>query len=169
VFLPEATVAPGMRANEERAADVTWARVRRQTQLVVHLPHGPQSLGTTLNSAIARGLQVLAHCSLPDAGGTTWLLVVADDWLGREALEAAGYRTLAEQVVLVEASPRASAAARLGRSLAETDIAVLYSYAMPGSDDRLIAVFKTADDERVLRILQAQLGAPESQGRKIVA
>jgi hypothetical protein len=152
---PRTRLAPGPAA----PASLAWARVRRLTQLVVHVAHGQDPLGPTINAAIGRGLEVLADAALPDAGGTTWLLVVEQDWCGREVLSAAGLGYLVEPVVLVEAGPRASAVAQLGRCLAEANLTVQYSYAVARGADRLVAVFKTHDDEAALRLLQAGLGA----------
>jgi hypothetical protein len=89
------------------------------------------------------------------------LLVVDDEHLGRVALAAAGLPHQSESVLLVEVSPRAGAATRLNRRLAAARIEVVYSYATSAVDDRLTAVFKTADDEYALRVLQAGAGDVE--------
>jgi len=140
-----------------RTARTAARGVQRTRQFILRANGDAEAPLRLLTAAHSRGLQVLAHNAFRDPEGTVWLLVVNDDRLAEQELATAGYRYESEPVVLVEARPRAAVAARLTRSFAENDIEVLYSYAMPVSDDRLVAVFKTADDEAASRLMQAAL------------
>lgn len=133
----------------------TTIQVQRRTQLILRCEIKQRSLALLLNGASLPGLKVLACCALYDCQGTTWLLVVDDDQLGRETLAAARLPHRTESVLLVEVAPRSGAATRLSRHLAAAKIDVVYSYAAPAVDDRLTAVFKTTDDEYAMRVLQA--------------
>jgi hypothetical protein len=138
-------------------------KIRRRPQLILRFEKGQESPTMALDSTNRRGFKVLAHCVLRDCHGITWLLVVDDDQLGREMLEAAGLPYRAESVLLVEMAPRVGAATRLSRTLAAAKIDVVYSYATPASDDRLTAVFKTADDDYTMRVLQAACGEADDR------
>ena len=142
-------------ARERVMAEVApWTVVRRKTELVLRLERRQGPLKTVLGSLVARGIKVMAHCSFSDWNGTTLLLVVENDLLARQILEAAGFKYRTESVVLVEASRETGGAARLGHSLADAGIDVVYSYVAMAGDEKLAAVFKTVNDDAAVRVLQ---------------
>ena len=139
-----------------------YIRVRRRTELILRV-EGTQEIGERIiASAIDRGLQVLASCSLPH---NVWLLVVENEELARKVLDAAPIEFRIESILLVEAAPRIAAITRLDQSLRRSNVDVIYSYAVPAEGDQLIAVFKTQDDDRVMRALLAGVGDEGSARR----
>src|SRR5436853_102987 len=64
-----------------------------------------------------------------------------------------------------EDAPRIAAITRLDQSLRRSNVDVIYSYAVPAEGDQLIAVFKTQDDDRVMRTLLAGVGDEGSARR----
>ena len=130
-------------------------QVHKKTELVLRIDRGHGPLKTVLDAILDRGVKILAQCSFTDWNGTTLLLVVEDDLIGRHALEATGFRYRTESVVLVETSRRVGSAAQLGQSLASAGIDIVYSYVASSENDRLVAVFKTVNDDEAVRVLAA--------------
>jgi len=136
-----------------------YIRVRRKTELILRVEREQKIVEQIVAGAIDRGLKVLASYSLPNAN--IWLLVVENDEVAREALDAAAIKFHVESVLLVEATPRIAAITQLDKSLRRSDINVIYSYAVPSDGDQLIAVFKTDDDNRVIPVLLSSMGDQE--------
>src|SRR5437868_14948567 len=133
-------------------ASSVYIRVRRRTELILRV-EGEREIGERIVAdAIDRGLQVLASCSLSH---NVWLLVVENEEFARKVLDAAPIEFRIESILLVEAAPRIAAITRLDQSLRRSNVDVIYSYAVPAEGDQLIAVFKTQDDDRVMRVLLA--------------
>jgi hypothetical protein len=147
---------------EDTPAPSVYIRVRRRTELILRVK-GTQEIGEQIiASAIDRGLQVLASCSLSH---NVWLLVVENEELARKVLDATTIEFRIESVLLVEAAPRIAAITQLDQSLRRSNVDVIYSYAVPAEGDQLIAVFKTQDDDRVMRALLAGVGDEGSARR----
>jgi hypothetical protein len=143
-------------------------KIRRKMQLIIQNGHG-QAANTperVINDAIAGGLKVLASRSVPNGNGGVRLLVVEDDSIAREALDAAAVKYCTESVLLVEASPRVPAITRLAQCVLRSNINVLYSYAVPNGNSHLTAVFKTQDDDGFIQTVQRAVrdGMNESGG-----
>ena len=146
---------------EQEPTSSVYIRVRRRTELILRVAGEQEAVERIVTDAINRGLKVLASCSPPHEDGNIRLLVIENDEVAREALNAAAIEFRIESVLLVEAAPRIAAITRLDQSLRRSGINVIYSYAVPAEGNQLIAVFKTQDDDRVMRALLAGTGDGE--------
>jgi hypothetical protein len=87
------------------------------------------------------------------------LLVTEDPPRAKQALEDAGFDCTANPVVVVGLENRIGAIDQLGLHLQDAGINVLRSYASYARHQEVCAVFKTQDDARAIKVLQAGLGA----------
>ena len=131
------------------------AKARKEIELSVHIGNVPGGLGKVLATVAGHGVNVLAYCSYNDRNEAVVMLVTNDALEAKRALEGAGFPCKADSVVLVGATDRVGAAAKLGASLGDAGIDILYSYASSSGNDEFFAVFKTADDDQAIRVLDA--------------
>ena len=87
------------------------------------------------------------------------LLVTEDPSRSKQALEDAGFDCTTHPVVVVGLENRIGAIDRLGLHLQDAGINVLRSYASYANPQEAYAVFKTKDDARAVKVLQAGLSA----------
>jgi hypothetical protein len=112
----------------------------------------PARLLTTIQ---AQGILVLVHCCFP-ANQCAVTLVVADKpQRARSVLEQAGIKCRTNPVVLVRAPPQPAIAARLGMHLTAAQIGIHYCYTTQVEATAAHVVFKTTDDDRAVRVLEA--------------
>lgn len=131
------------------------AKARKEVELAVRVGNKPGALGDVLATVAARDINVLAYCSYSDRDDAIILLVTENALGAKLAIEAAGFRCKANSVVVVGAPDQVGAAAQLGAHLGMAGIDILYSYGSSAGSDRFFAVFKTMNDERAIRILDA--------------
>ena len=134
-------------------------KARKGVELSVRIGDVPGGLGKVLATVASRGINVLAYCAYSDRNDSVVLLVTDNPLEAKLALEHAGFQCKANSVVLVGAADQVGAAAKLGASLGSAGIDILYSYASSAGTERFFAVFKTADDERAIRVLDAHAWA----------
>jgi len=131
------------------------AKARKEVELAVRVGNKTGALGEILRAVSEAGVNILAYCCYSDRAEGVVLLVTEDALKAKLALEAAGYRCRANTVVVVGAADQVGAAARLGRHLGQAGIDILYSYASSSGAARFCAVFKTADDDSAIRVLES--------------
>ncbi|MGD0651939.1 MAG: hypothetical protein ABSA97_12525 [Verrucomicrobiia bacterium] len=134
-------------------------KARKEVELSVRIGEVLGGLGKALATVASRGINVLAYCAYSDRNDSVVLLVTDNPLDAKLALEHAGFQCKANSVVLVGAADQVGAAAKLGASLGSAGIDILYSYASSAGTDRFFAVFKTADDEQAIRVLDAHAWA----------
>jgi hypothetical protein len=130
------------------------SKAHKEVELAVHVGNQPEGLARVLATVAQYGVKVLAYCAYSEREETVVLLVTENPFDAKRALEGAGYRCKANSVVLVGATEQVAAAAQLGASLRYEGIEILYSYASSAGADRFFTVFKTADDEKAVRVLE---------------
>jgi hypothetical protein len=131
-------------------------KVSRMVELTVRLMDGENTLGNFMASAANCTARVLACCSHCDRSGTIVRVVTEDAEKTAEALAAQGIACRRNSVVVIHTQSSPSAAARVETLLALADIPILYSYSSWDEENHWRIVFKTADDVRAVRRLQAQ-------------
>jgi hypothetical protein len=129
------------------------ARVRREVELAVRLRGQGGDPGEILRVVADSRISVLAHCTYSDREETVVLLVPSDPLRCKDCLEAAGFKSRANPVIIVEARDRVGAAARIGAYLGRSGIEILYSYVAAMAGGESLAVFKTSNDELALGAL----------------
>jgi hypothetical protein len=129
------------------------AKARKEIELSVHIGDVPGGLGKVLATVASCGINILAYCAYTDHNDLVVLLVSDNPLEAKLALERGGFQCKANSVVLVGATDQVGAAAKLGASLGSAGIDILYSYASSSGNDQFFAVFKTADDEQAIRVL----------------
>jgi len=132
------------------------AKARKEVELAVRIGDAPGSLGKALAAVASHGVNVLAYCSYSDRNNSVVLLVTDNPVNAKQALQEVGFQVTANSVVMVGATDQVGAAAKLGASLGSDGIDILYSYASSSGTKDFFAVFKTSDDDRALRVLEAQ-------------
>lgn len=130
-------------------------KARKEVELSVRIGDVPGGLGKVLAIIARRHVNVLAYCSYTDHRDAVVLLVTENPVEAKLALEEAGFQCKANSVVLVGATDQVGAAAKLGASLGDAGVNILYSYASSSGTDQFFAVFKTADDELAMRVLDS--------------
>ena len=130
-------------------------RVHQETELAIRIDNDPGTLGRVLDFVQAEGFHVVAYSSYADWDGAVLLLVVREAWRVKAALEAQGLTCKTNSIVVVDAADRVGTVARCGILLGNAGIEILYSYASVSAMNRCYAVFKTTDEERALRVLDA--------------
>jgi hypothetical protein len=131
------------------------AKARKEVELAVRVGNKTGALGEILRTVSKTGVNILAYCCYSDRDQGVVLLVTEDALTAKLALEGAGYTCRANSVVVVGASDQVGAAAQLGNHLGRAGVDILYSYASSGGTDQFVAVFKTADDDRAIHILES--------------
>jgi hypothetical protein len=131
------------------------AKACKEIELAVRIGDVSGGLGKVLAAVARCRINVLAYCAYSDRSGSVVLLVTENPLEAKLALEHAGFQCKANSVVLVGATDQVGAAAKLGATLGNAGIDILYSYASSSGTDRFFAVFKTADDERAIHVLDA--------------
>ncbi len=135
------------------------AKARKEVELSVRIGDNPGSLGKALAIVASRGVNVLAYCSYNDWNESVVMLVTDNAVDAKRVLEEAGFHVTANSVVLVGASDQIGAAAKLGAALGDDGIDIIYSYASSCGGNNFFAVFKTSDDDRAIRVLEAKAWA----------
>jgi len=135
-----------------------WIKISHKTQFILPIKNGAEAFEETINSAITQGLELVASYSFSNGHGPVRLLLVENASVARNLLNLAAIPHREEPILLVEAAPRIPAILHLNLELQRAQVGVLYSYALPAEDDRLMVVFKTQDDDVALR---AMLGEQE--------
>jgi hypothetical protein len=133
--------------------------VLRETELAIPVDGVPGAEEAVLSTVTERGANVRALCSYNDRDRTMVLLVAEDPPRAKQALEDAGFDCRANPVVVVGLENRIGAIDQLGLHLHEAGINVVRSYASYARDEEAYAVFKTRDDARAIKVLQAGLMA----------
>jgi hypothetical protein len=128
----------------------------KQVEIMVRVEDGPASLSHLMGVVSSSGSEVLAACSYWDQEGAIVMLVTENALRAVHALEAAGYKWKSSEVVLVEMPERPGMAAMLGAKLADAGVNILYSYAFRSERDQSYMVFKTADDDRAIYLLEVE-------------
>ena len=132
-------------------------RARKEVELAVRIGNRPGALGQVLTILAEHGINVLAYCAYSDRDQGVVLLVPDDPYRAKLILKGAGFDCKANTVVLVGADDRVGAAAQLGMHLGHAGIDILYSYASSSGSDEFYAVFKTADDEKAIRVIETRV------------
>jgi hypothetical protein len=130
-------------------------RACKEVELAVRVSNVPGALGKVLSALSTQNINILAYCSYSDRLETVVLLVAQDPFRAKLALEAAGFKCKANPVVLVGAPEHIGAAAEVGAHLGKAGIDILYSYASSTGTGDFYAVFKTADDDRAIHLLES--------------
>ena len=136
------------------------AKARKEVELAVRVGNKPKALGEVLAAVAARHVNVLAYCTYSDCDELVVLLVTDNAFVGKAALQGAGFSCKANSVVLVGATGEMGAAAWIGAHLGMAGVEILYSYASMTSDNHLCAVFKTTNDEQAIMALE---GCPQAR------
>jgi hypothetical protein len=130
------------------------ASVTRQVEITVRITSEPAALGKLMAVVGSCGAEVLAACSYWDHAGTVMMLVTDDAVRTTRALGAAGFQCRSNPILLIETPDKPGLAARLGVKLSAAGIGVLHSYAFRSDRNRSYVVFKTADDDRAMYLLE---------------
>ena len=126
---------------------------RRETELSVRIGHEPQEASATAVIARHPDIEVFAMRSYCTSDDVVLLLVTTNAAKTSHVLEAAGFQSRANPVVLIGPLNRSGWAARIGVELVNVGIEILYSYASHREHDGHYLVFKTSDDDRVIQVL----------------
>jgi hypothetical protein len=126
---------------------------RRETELSVRIGREPQEASATAVIARHPDIEVLAMRSYCASDDVVLLLVTTNAAKTSHVLEAAGFQSRANPVVLIGPLNRSGWAARIGVELVSVGIEILYSYASHRERDRHYLVLKTSDDDRVIEVM----------------
>ena len=148
----------GRKRSAYQTAEGRATSVLRDTELSICLNDVPGGEESVLSAVTEQGANVRALCSYNDRDRMVMLLVTEDPSRAKQALEDAGFDCTANPVVVVGLENRIGAIDRLGLHLQDAGINVLRSYASYGNPQEVCAVFKTQDDARAVKVLQAGLG-----------
>jgi hypothetical protein len=132
-------------------------RVCRQTELAVRPEDESVALTDALEILASRGIGVIAHSLYADWSGMVLLVVTEDVHRAKRALEATGFECESNAVIMVEAPEEIGVVASLGAQLHQAGVPIEYSHMATSGDEMYFAVFKTRDDDRAVRALQADV------------
>jgi hypothetical protein len=152
----------GRRNSARQDARSASASVLREMELSISLNGFPGAEDSILSTVAEQGANIRALCSYSDRHQSVMLLVTEDPPRVKQALEDAGFDCTTASVVVVGLENRIGAIDRLGLHLRDAGINVLRSYASYAGRQEVCAVFKTQDDARAVKVLQAGLGAPRN-------
>jgi len=138
-------------ANKE---STTNKEISRPIEIAVHLNGKPAAVGKVMVVATAPNVEILASCFYWGRNGAVVRLVTADPQKTAQALTSAGFQCQTDSVLLIGLQKKPGVAAQTGVQLAVAGIDMLYSYVSWSERNQAFAVFKTADDDRALRVLQ---------------
>ena len=153
----QATRLFGRKRSALQSDNSRTASVLRDTELSICLNDVPGGEESVLSTVTEQGANVRALYSYNDRNRMVMLLVSEDPPLAKQALEDAGFDCTANPVVVVGLENRIGAIDRLGLHLQDAGINVLRSYASYANSQEVYAVFKTQDDARAVKVLQAGL------------
>jgi hypothetical protein len=148
----------GRKRSADQTAEGRAASVLRDTELSICINDIPGGEESVLSTVTEQGANVRALCSYNDRDRMVMLLVTGDPPRAKQALEDAGFDYTANPVVVVGLENRIGVIDRLGLHLENAGINVLRSYASYANPQEVCAVFKTQDDARAVKVLQAGLG-----------
>jgi hypothetical protein len=126
---------------------------RRETELSVRIGREPQEASATAVIARYPDIEVFAMRSYCTSDDVVLLLVTTNAGKTSHVLEAAGFQSRANPVVLIGPLNRSGWAAPIGVELVNVGIKILYSYTSHRECDRHYLVLKTSDDDRVIQVL----------------
>lgn len=149
----------GRRGSALQTAKSAGTSVLRETELSIYLRGSPGAEESILSTVTEQGGNVRALCSYNDRDRKVMLLVTKDPPRAKQALEDAGFYCTTAPVIVVGLENRIGAIDRLGLHLRDAGINVLRSYASYANHQEVCAVFKTQDDARAVKVLQAGLVA----------
>ena len=130
------------------------AKARKEVELAVRVGNKTGALGEILRTVSSAGVNIFAYCCYSDRDQGVVLLVTEDALKTKHTLEAAGYTCRANSVVVVGATDQVGAAAQLGNHLGQAGVDILFSYASSGGTAEFFAVFKTANDDHAIHVLE---------------
>ena len=130
------------------------AKAYQEVQLAIRLGTETDALAKVLSLVARHDVNVLAYCLYSEWDEPVLLLVTTDPHKARLTLQSAGFPCRTDSIVMVSAADQVGVVARLGTVLGDAGVNILYSYACSAGGSHFYAVFKTADDERTLRLLR---------------
>jgi hypothetical protein len=141
----------------------------QETELSISVEGIPGAEESILSTVTEQGTGVRALCSYNDHDRMVMLLVTENPRRAKQALEDAGFDCTANLVVVVGLENRIGAIDQLGLHLQDAGINVLRSYVSYARRQEVCAVFKTQDDARAIKVLQAGLGTTRHSHLEIAA
>jgi hypothetical protein len=127
---------------------------RKEVEITVRFKRGPGVLEKLLAVLADKGIGVLAQTTYPSRDWVLVLLITDDLRRTQSVLEESAFEYGSDSVVLVDVPGRSSFVAQAGMQLRMAGIGILYSYVSDAQLGRIVAVFKTTDDDRAVRVLQ---------------
>lgn len=140
--------------------------IREAAEIVIHLNNEPASISKAAVVATTPNVEILASCLYWQPDGAVLRLVSEDPTKTAQALARAAFRCQSDSVLLMGLNEIPGASARTTLLLATAGIAVCSWYVSLSDRHEELAVFKTTDDNRALRLLQVDALMEELAGRK---
>jgi len=138
------------------AAGGDWLTTTRGIEIRVHIPYGKSELSDVLTLLAEQRLPTVTRSCTADQAGVILLLTTSQPEEVQRVLSAAGYRCETQSVILLgPTSSRPGAAAGLLLKLARRGVDIQYSYLSSIDPERCYLVFKTTDDEQLLKAIMA--------------
>ena len=129
-------------------------RVERKTQLSVYLENRVGALADLCELIAAHQINLLAVCAIDTVEEAVLRILPADAAAARAALEAAGFRVVTTEILLVELSNAPGATGGMAARLARGGVNIDYIYATAHPDERrsllVLRTHQMADAERIL-------------------
>ena len=132
-------------------------KVGVEKQLTVRERNQFGSVERVLEALAAGDVQIHSQSAYHDHNDTVILVIVEDCGPALRALQAAGFAATCTPIIAVQSGYALGVPARLGATLAHAGIGIQYSYATSVNPEELLTVFKTVDDERAIRVLEASM------------
>jgi hypothetical protein len=135
--------------------------VRKEIELDIHVEDCDKGAEKVFSFLAGRSVRVLCCNSYRDLDRLVLLVIVDDPEHAQSVLQAAGYRCQLEDIVLISLpSYRPGIVARFGWLLDHAGVNTLSSRLTTIDPDGFCAVFKTTDNQKAARVLDAAVRTP---------
>ena len=128
----------------------------REIEIRVHIPYGKSDMADVLTLLEQNHLPTVTRSCMANQTGVILLLTTSQPEEVQRVVSAAGYRCETQSVILLgPTSSRPGAAAGLLLKLARQGVDIQYSYLSSINRDQCYLVFKTSDDDQMLKTMLA--------------
>ncbi len=128
-------------------------KASKVAELVVTTPNEVGTMGRVFKLIAEAKVNVSAFCAyvLEDKG--VFRLVTDDNAKVEKVVKAAGYETRSGEVLRIQVESNVGTGAEMGTKLGTAGIDIHHSYATSAAKGESVAIFKTADNDKAVKVL----------------
>jgi len=122
-------------------------------ELIATTPNEIGTMGRVFKLIAQAGVSVQAFCAYVQEDKGVFCLVTDNNAKAENVLKAAGYEIRSDEVVRVQVESKIGTGADIGTKLGDAGIDIQYSYATSAVEGESVAIFKTADNDKAVKVL----------------